>query len=179
MEQADNGNPVKFKLQFAELSPTTPRPGDGRLSFQGNPTGISFNGGQSVFSSSVGFTSPSLGTVVANSSFNFGELSSPNVAGLLTTTFNELNAGLPPSLQSNLRLNLSGQQIDFHFPDGATSGFVSNFSLDIVTDGAAAITAVPEPTSFTLLSLGLGGLVYGLRRNRWRSASAIAEGCAR
>jgi hypothetical protein len=57
--------------------------------------------------------------------------------------------------------------------DSSDSSFNDDFAMGPVTFGSAAVTAVPDPASLTLLGLGAAGLVgYGWRPEKKASAQA-------
>ena len=117
----------------------------------------------SAFASSISFDSPTFGHVLTDSSLTFGALSSPTTDGITQDTYNQLLAGLPSPLQSDLSLDLTHDSITFMFPDNSTNADVSNFSSDTGTaQGLGLIQAgVPEPSTLVLLvGCATGVLTY-------------------
>ncbi len=133
------------------------------INYEFAPSGLNFQGGMSDFASSISFTSPTFGNVLTDSSLTFGALSSQTTDGITQDTYDQLLAGLPAALRSNLSLDLSQDMITFMFPANATNADVSNFSSD--TDTAQALgllqIGVPEPSTLTLLlGCAVGVLTY-------------------
>jgi hypothetical protein len=133
----------------------------GVIDFEGTFTGLAADGsGPSSLSASLGFDS-----IVTIASLTSSDLFNPTLDGLLTSVFTSLLADLPAAYQPRLSLDLSTKSISFAFPPGATDPFVAGFSNDAGLTQSLALAGVgtPEPSSLSLLGLGLASL-WMLRR---------------
>jgi len=120
------------------------------LDFHGSPSGTEDGTpllpSESLFRGSFGFDG-----LLADFSFNFSELSSPTLAGILTDAYNELRSDLPLSFQPRLSLDLANEQIVFISPLGETNYFVSTYTTDITVVSTTEISGVPEPSGLILI----------------------------
>jgi hypothetical protein len=143
------------------------------LDFEGSLSGIGFPGHQASYSAGVGFD---LGhsSILAMSNITYASLANKTLSGLLTLTFNNLDAALPPADRSLLSLNLATDTINFTPPLGATNIFVESLSLDVATTSSVGGSVVPEPSTAWLALTG-AGLIFGAakfqhRRSRGKAA---------
>jgi PEP-CTERM motif len=156
---------VKGGLPTGEPLPKTSiglvdTPAFGFIGFTNTPVGLTPDGSASIFEASLGFLF--LGsTIFADSSLTYPELSSPTIAGVLTDTFNQLQANLPNSFRSNLHLDLAEEQIVFDFLLNASDAFVANSTSDLETQvfGGMSQAPVPEPSTLMLLTIGVISLI--------------------
>lgn len=133
------------------------------LEWGGMLSGVDSSGNVSDFTASLGYDS-----LTDTASLSYDQLTVPTVDGLVTQMFNQLEAGLPLSLQPNLMLNISNDEILFEVPSGYTDAFMSLSTTDydlMELDGGTA--PVLEPSSVQLLCTGLlsmAGVAYTRRR---------------
>lgn len=161
-EQRLKGGAVK---EFKDRSP-----GQGKVDFHFQPSGLGFDGLPSIFSASLGFT---LGGVehFADSELTFPQLPSATLDAILTATFDQLSADLAQAFQGGLHLDLANEAITFDVPALSTEFFVSSYSSDLSTVSSLGITFnAPEPHVQPLLLIGALIMVYATRsaRNRRR-----------
>jgi hypothetical protein len=105
--------------------------------------------------------------LLAQSSVSFSGLPTVTIDGLMTATYNNLFASLPPGLQNDLTFDLAAGAIDFKLPVSASNPFVYGNSLDQGTSYAETlVTTTPEPSSLSLVCLGslLCGTGFAWRR---------------
>jgi hypothetical protein len=144
------------------------------LGFEGSLSGIGFPGHQASYTVGVGFD---LGhsSILALSNITYASLANKTLSGLLTLTFNNLDAALPPADRGLLSLNLATDTINFTPPLGATNVFVASLSLDMATSSSVDGSAVtPEPSTAWLALTG-AALIFGAtkfqqRRSKRRDA---------
>ena len=131
------------------------------LGFDGSLSGIAYAGHTASYNAEIDFNS-----VTATSSVLFSSLANPSINGLLTATYNNLEAALPAAFRSNLVLDLTGGDLMFTAPPGAINAAVSTQSLDVAVGSfvGGAATA-PEPSSWVFLIIGASAIFAGsLRR---------------
>ena len=141
-------------------------PGYGQTAFTGNLTGVGYDGvspGEYVVA--FGYDGLSI-----SSDILYNSLPVKTLDGLAMATYDNLLAQLPTSLQSDLSLNPSTDAITFTFPDAATNPFASAAALDSGVTRSLTLAFVPEPATWTMMLIGLGGLGATMRRSR-RTAS--------
>lgn len=131
------------------------------IDYHGSLSGVDADGFESLFAASLGFDG-----LIASANLSFGQLSSPDIEGLLADIFNDLFLDLPAIWQPNLTLDLSRERIVFALPSGEMNYFVDNFASDISTEVTGGLTSnvVSEPGSLALFALGLASLGY----SNWR-----------
>jgi hypothetical protein len=136
-----------------------------QVGFSGDLCGMGSGGVESTFSAKIAF-----GSVDDQVNLSFSTLSSPTIAGLLTDTFNGLEAGLPASLQGNLSLDTTTGRITFLMPAGVSDAQVCVQGTDtlVVTGLDLTVQPVPEPFSAVLVRVGALSLLgwWGLRHSR-------------
>lgn len=149
----------------SNINPGPPSPRIGAfLDWHGVLGGVDSSGNVSDFTASFGYDS-----LTDTATISYDELTVPTVDELVTEMFNELDAGLPLSLQPDLTLDLADDEIVFDVPDGYGSAFMSNSTTDydgVEVDGGLA--PIPEPGSVLLLGAVLIALAVGgvARRRR-------------
>jgi hypothetical protein len=125
-------------------------------------SGVDDLGDISSFTASLGYD----GLTTDTASFFYNQLATPTVDDLVTQTYDELLAGLPPTLQSDLTLNLPGDQIVFDVPNGSTNVFMTNTTTDtgVELNGGLSPLVLPEPGSMLLVGTGLLALAVSSSR---------------
>jgi hypothetical protein len=136
----------------------------GELDYHGALAGVDANRSTSVFQASLIASD----AVLASSSILFSNLppQEQNLDGVLTVTFDQLRAGLAPSLKKDLTLDLQNDRINFAFPGGVANPTVVNFTSDIGTSSSASVQASPEPAGLTLLGIATVTLLCHSWRRR-------------
>jgi hypothetical protein len=121
--------------------------------------GIDQNGLESVFASTIWFD----GTTIS-SSFNYTDLTSSTIDGLLTDIFNDFMFDLPSTLRTNLFLDLDANEIKYETQSFGSEIFVKNYTSDINSYATLGLinTLIPEPPMLVIFISGLIGL--GSRR---------------
>jgi hypothetical protein len=143
------------------------------LAFGGSLSGIGFPGQQASYTAGIGFDL-GLNSILALSSVTYGSLTNKTLVGLLTLTFNNLDAALPPADRALLSLNLATDTISFTPPLGATNIFVELQSLDMATSSSVGGSAVtPEPSTAWLALTG-ATLIFGATKFQQRRAKGKA-----
>ncbi len=121
------------------------------VAYGGPLTGTTYGGfATSTFDASFGYNG-----LLDQSSVTYDTLSSQTVDGVLTATYNNLLAGLIPSLQSDLTLDLSTGTITFALPTGVSNPFVVGSSSDQSLYYAESVVTTPEPSTLSLLGCGV------------------------
>lgn len=128
-------------------------------------SGVDLDGNQSQFFASFGFND-GLNDYVATSNFPFSDIPDNTIDSLLTLTYDNLFASLPPAFKSDLVLDLDADEISYTFSSNIVSAFVETQSTDTGGGYSQEIEIkTPEPTStLSLLSLGLLGGGVTLKR---------------
>ncbi len=132
------------------------------LGFDGPLTAIGTDGAASVFTASFGVD----GSTYSSASLTYGQLTSATDNGLATALYDTLLTGLSSSLQADLHLDLSTDSITFDFPSGSGEYFVQTSTTSPGTSQFMSVVASPTPEPLTLLSLGAGLILIGMRRKR-------------
>jgi hypothetical protein len=142
-------------------------PGPFSLGFEGSLSGIGIAGHPASYTAGVGFDIGG-SAIFASSIITYASLSNRTLNGLLTLTYDNLEAGLPLVDRSLLSLNLSTDTITFTAPVGATNVYVQSLSYDAMTGSTVGGTAVtPEPSTAWLALTG-AGLIFGAAKFRHR-----------
>jgi len=101
----------------------------------------------------------------------YASLANQSIDGVLTATYNNLEAALPPGFKNDLILDLTGGNLIFTVPAGAMNAGVSTQSLDITVGSfVGAPASVPEPSTL-FVGIGLAALSMG----SWRRTSKRRE----
>jgi hypothetical protein len=139
------------------------------LDFEGSLSGIGFPGHQASYTAGVGFD---LGnsSVLALSNITYASLADKTLSGLLTLTFNNLDAALPPADRALLTLNLATDTINFTPPLGATNVLVESLSLDMATSSSVGGSVVTPEPSTAWLALSGAALIFGAAKFQRRVA---------
>jgi hypothetical protein len=127
------------------------------------------DGNASTYTAGFEIHDPAHGNVSLLADVGFAQLTSPTVAGLLTTEFNLLNAQLAaeaPALVGDLKLDLTRNLLDFSLPSTTIDASVTNGNTDVSLVTNATLSAVPEPSSLLLVTSGLVGLLVFRRLAR-------------
>jgi hypothetical protein len=132
--------------------------------------GVDAFGDVSEFTASIGFDG-----LTDTANLFYDQLAVPTLDDLVTEMFSQLDAGLPVSLQPELSLDLSDDQIVFVVPQGSTALLVNNFTTDIGVelDGGVSPIPTPEPSSVVLLCIILLCLVGMLHRKVAMSSGQV------
>lgn len=120
----------------------------GSLDLGNSLTGLDQNGNPAIYDFEVGYTDPAYNEIFyAESTLSAASIGPFSVAGLLTATYNNMEAQLPAPLQSDLTLDLADDAINFAFEAGITeptvggystdSGYLTAFSTGLTTAGDA------------------------------------------
>jgi hypothetical protein len=135
--------------------------------FDGPLSGIGFAGHPASYTAGLGFDIAG-SSIFASSIITYASLSNRTLSGLLTLTYDNLDAALPSADRHLLSLNLSTDTITFTPPLGATNVYVQSLSYDTMTGSTVGGSAVtPEPSSAWFALTG-AGLIFGIAKFRHR-----------